>query len=140
MLRLLFQANVFEKAPKKLNRTDRIIIYILFYFYLYCFIISFHYSQTLPNILVFRCLFIKTWTLYKVYRSAEQLKKTTLTPMYIIKGIGLYLVVELVSYTPSLVPIYNLLQFIIIYSLMHIYLILIIWTAVDRPGVVYHRI
>lgn len=63
--------------------------------------------------LVYGCLFIKTWTLYQVYRSAEKLQKTTLTPLSIIKGIGLYLSIEII--------------------------ILIIWTAVDRPNVSYHK-
>lgn len=63
--------------------------------------------------LVYGCLFIKTWALYKVYRSAEQLKKTSLTPASIIKGIAFYLAFEV--------------------------LILVIWTIIDRPGVEYKR-
>lgn len=61
-----------------------------------------------------RCLFIKTWTLYRVYKSAAQLKKTNLTPMYIVKGIGLYLACEIV--------------------------LLIVWTIVDRPKAKFHSI
>eukprot|EP00026_Physarum_polycephalum_P003280 Phypoly_transcript_03290.p1 GENE.Phypoly_transcript_03290~~Phypoly_transcript_03290.p1 ORF type:complete len:796 (+),score=86.60 Phypoly_transcript_03290:356-2389(+) len=63
--------------------------------------------------LVYGCLFVKTWTLYQVYRSAEQLKKTSLTPLSVIKGIGAYLAIEI--------------------------LILVIWTCVDRPIASYHR-
>eukprot|EP00026_Physarum_polycephalum_P001316 Phypoly_transcript_01317.p1 GENE.Phypoly_transcript_01317~~Phypoly_transcript_01317.p1 ORF type:complete len:1012 (+),score=72.69 Phypoly_transcript_01317:355-3390(+) len=57
--------------------------------------------------LVYGCLFIKTWALFMVYRSAEQLKKTKMTPMYIIARLALYILVEII--------------------------ILIIWSAVDRP-------
>lgn len=63
--------------------------------------------------LVYGCLFIKTWTLYQVHRSAKQMKRTNLTPVYIIKGIGLYLCVEVI--------------------------ILMIWTIVDRPTVKYNK-
>ncbi len=61
--------------------------------------------------LVYGCLFIKTWVLYKVWRNAEQFKKTTLTPGFILKLIGFYLGVEIV--------------------------ILIIWSVIDRPKPVF---
>ena len=60
------------------------------------------------------CLFIKTWALFMVYRSAEQLKKTKLTPIFIIARIALYVLVEIVF--------------------------LVIWSAVDRPKVHYKSI
>jgi len=63
--------------------------------------------------LVYGCLFIKTWALYKVWKSAEQLKKANLTPMYIVKGIGIYMVVEVI--------------------------ILVIWSAIDRPKAKYEK-
>jgi hypothetical protein len=64
-------------------------------------------------VLVYGCLFIKTWALYKVWRNATNFKKTTLTPFYIIKLLGCELAVEVAF--------------------------LIIWTAVDPPKVHYRK-
>lgn len=60
---------------------------------------------------VYGCLFVKTWALYKVWTKAEKFKKSSLTPAYIIRGIGLYIVFEII--------------------------VLIIWSAVDRPKAKY---
>lgn len=57
--------------------------------------------------LVYGCLFIKTWALYQVWRNAKNFQRTNLTPAYIMKGILLYLGVEVIY--------------------------LIIWTVIDPP-------
>jgi hypothetical protein len=62
---------------------------------------------------VYGCLFIKTWTLYKVWRNAEQYKKSNLTPMYIMKGIGMYVFVEII--------------------------IMVIWSVIDPPKAQYKK-
>jgi hypothetical protein len=56
-----------------------------------------------------RCLFIKTWALYQVWRNAKNFQRTTLTPAYILKGILLYCSVEIIY--------------------------LIIWFVIDPPSV-----
>lgn len=66
------------------------------------------------NIFNYSCLFIKTWALYKVWRSAEKFQKTNLTPAYILRLIGAYMLVEIV--------------------------ILVVWSIVDRPKAEYHSI
>jgi hypothetical protein len=59
--------------------------------------------------LVYGCLFIKTWVLYGVFRKAAQLKKTKLTPFYILKILAAFLAVEVI--------------------------LLVVWTVVDPPKV-----
>lgn len=63
--------------------------------------------------LVYGCLFIKTWTLYKVWLDAENFKKTNLSPYTILRGIGINVVLEII--------------------------VLVIWSAVDRPKAKYHK-
>lgn len=60
-------------------------------------------------VLSFGCLFIKTWTLYQVWRKASNYERSNLTPNYIIKCLGVTLLIEVVF--------------------------LIIWTTVDPPKV-----
>lgn len=51
------------------------------------------------NLMVFcSCLFIKTWALYQVWRNAKNFQRSTLTPSYILKGILLYMALEVVSF------------------------------------------
>lgn len=62
---------------------------LLFLLFLFKRIVSYY---------VRRCLFIKTWALFKAYSDAINFKKTNVTPMTIIKGIGFYLLAEIVSF------------------------------------------
>jgi ABC-type branched-subunit amino acid transport system substrate-binding protein len=57
--------------------------------------------------LVYGCLFIKTWMLYRLWRHAMQLKRMSVTPLTVIKYVGAALSVEVIF--------------------------LIIWTVVDPP-------
>lgn len=59
--------------------------------------------------LLFGCLFLKTWALFQVFRAAEQMKKTTLNPMFIMKILGILILVEAIF--------------------------MIIWSVVDPPKV-----
>lgn len=63
--------------------------------------------------LVYGCLFIKTWTLYRVWLDAEKFKKTQLTPTTIIKAVGVAVFVEVIF--------------------------LIIWTVIDPPQATLHE-
>jgi hypothetical protein len=63
--------------------------------------------------LVYGCLFIKTWILYKVWLDAENFKKTNLSPYTILRGIGVNLFFEVI--------------------------VLVVWSAVDRPKAEYHK-
>jgi len=47
-------------------------------------------------VLVYGCLFIKTWTLYKVWSRMLQYKITNFTPLHIIKILGGVLVIEVI--------------------------------------------
>jgi len=44
--------------------------------------------------LVYGCLFLKTWVLYRVFRSAAKFQKTFVTPLYILKLICIFLSIE----------------------------------------------
>lgn len=46
--------------------------------------------------LVYGCLFIKTWVLYRVFRKATQMKKTNLTPFYILRVLSMFVGIEVV--------------------------------------------
>lgn len=78
---------------------------------IFLFYVLFHLRLTFC---FYRCLFIKTWTLYRVWLDAEKFKKTQLTPTTIIKGIGAAVLVEIIF--------------------------LIIWTVVDPPQATLHGI
>lgn len=62
---------------------------------------------------VYGCLFIKTWTLYRVWLDAEKFKKTQLTPMTIMKGISVAVLLEIVF--------------------------LVVWTIIDPPRAKLHK-
>jgi len=57
--------------------------------------------------LIYGCLFIKTWTLYLIWRAAKEFRRPDLTPKFIILRVALYLAVEIAF--------------------------LIVWTVVDPP-------
>eukprot|EP00026_Physarum_polycephalum_P014432 Phypoly_transcript_14946.p1 GENE.Phypoly_transcript_14946~~Phypoly_transcript_14946.p1 ORF type:complete len:270 (+),score=23.43 Phypoly_transcript_14946:1-810(+) len=59
--------------------------------------------------LVYGCLFLRTWALFQVFRAAEQMKRTNLNPVFIMRILGLFIACEAV--------------------------LLIVWTAVDPPKV-----
>lgn len=48
--------------------------------------------------LIYSCLFIKTWTLYTIWRLAKQFKRSDLTTLSILCRIGVCVGVEVVSY------------------------------------------
>eukprot|EP00026_Physarum_polycephalum_P000818 Phypoly_transcript_00819.p1 GENE.Phypoly_transcript_00819~~Phypoly_transcript_00819.p1 ORF type:complete len:714 (+),score=78.96 Phypoly_transcript_00819:1792-3933(+) len=56
--------------------------------------LAFPWLLGLGFMLVFGCLFLKTWALFQVFRAAEQMKKTTLNPYFIMKILGLFLLIE----------------------------------------------
>jgi hypothetical protein len=60
-------------------------------------------------VLLYGCLFIKTWALYQVWRKATHYQRASLTPGYIMRCLGLALTVEVIF--------------------------LIIWTVIDPPKV-----
>jgi hypothetical protein len=70
---------------------------------------SFIWLLGIGFVLVYGCLFIKTWALYKVWRNAIHYHKASLTPGYIVRCLGMAVLVEAVF--------------------------LAIWTAIDRPKV-----
>lgn len=45
-----------------------------------------------------RCLFIKTWTIYRVWSKAKDYQKTNLTPFYIMRLVVGALLIEVVSF------------------------------------------
>jgi len=59
--------------------------------------------------LVYGCLFIKAWILYRLWRYALQLKRMSITALTVVKYVGVALLVEIV--------------------------LLVIWSVVDRPRV-----
>jgi len=65
-------------------------------------------------ILVYGCLFIKTWAFYQVWRSASQYKRANLSAAYLLKVVGAALLAEIIF--------------------------LIIWTVVDPPKVHKHKV
>lgn len=76
-----------------------------------------------------RCLFIKTWALYKIWQDAANFKKNNLTAASILQGIGIYLVVEIVS-----IPSFEADKLWLLET------ILIAWSVVDRPRAELHSI
>jgi len=72
--------------------------------------VAFPWLLGIGFVLVYGCLFIKTWALYKVWMNAIHYQKTALTPGYIMRCLGLALLVEIVF--------------------------LIIWTVIDPPKAV----
>jgi len=70
---------------------------------------SFIWLLGLGFVLVYGCLFIKTWALYKVWRNAVRYQKASLTPVYILKCLGAAVILEVIF--------------------------LAIWTAIDPPKV-----
>jgi gamma-aminobutyric acid type B receptor len=69
--------------------------------------VAFPWLLGVAFVLVYGCLFIKTWALYRVWSKAVKYQRTNLTPGYIVKCLSLGLSVEIVF--------------------------LIIWTVVDPP-------
>eukprot|EP00026_Physarum_polycephalum_P004663 Phypoly_transcript_04685.p1 GENE.Phypoly_transcript_04685~~Phypoly_transcript_04685.p1 ORF type:complete len:680 (+),score=71.09 Phypoly_transcript_04685:224-2041(+) len=58
--------------------------------------LAFPWLLGLGFILLFGCLFLKTWALFQVFRAAEQMKKTTLNPLFIMKILGGFLAIEVI--------------------------------------------
>jgi hypothetical protein len=66
-------------------------------------------------VLVYGCLFIKTWVLYRVWQKAIHYRRSSITPKFVLKGIGLAFALEiafLIIWTTTDPPKVRLLQMV----------------------------
>lgn len=97
--------------------------YIPFHSIVSTFVFAFNISYVLIPLFSFSCLFLRTWALFQVFRAAEQMKKTNLNPIFIMRILGLFLLAEFVSLSPS-----------------HLYLLLIFYHIPNSPNTPYSHL